>query len=99
MTHKESGSVSGWEASGLLLGGLGVLAFSLTLFTLLNCLAAAIPARKRVVLCEEVFELQPSLPACVAMQTRQPSLESTGGIRLRRLVKEALRMCPDRLLG
>ena len=66
--------------------------------TLLNCLAAAIPARERVVSCEEVFELQPSQPDWVAMQTRQPSLEGTGEIRLRRLVKEALRMRPDRLL-
>jgi len=33
------------------------------------------------------------------MQTRQPNLEGTGEIRLRRLVKEALRMRPDRLLG
>ncbi len=66
--------------------------------TLLNCLAAAIPARERVVSCEEVFELRPSLPDWVAMQTRQPSLEGTGEIRLRRLVKEALRMRPDRII-
>jgi pilus assembly protein CpaF len=66
--------------------------------TLLSCLAAAIPGRERVVSCEEVFELQPSQPDWVAMQTRQPSLEGTGEIRLRRLVKEALRMRPDRLL-
>lgn len=66
--------------------------------TLLNCLAAAIPASQRVVSCEEVFELSPALPDWVAMQTRQPSLEGTGEIRLRRLVKEALRMRPDRLL-
>lgn len=66
--------------------------------TLLSCLAAAIPARERIVSCEEVFELQPSHPDWVAMQTRQPSLEGTGEIRLRRLVKEALRMRPDRLL-
>jgi pilus assembly protein CpaF len=66
--------------------------------TLLNALAGAIPGRERVVSCEEVFEL--ILPAAdwVAMQTRQPSLEGTGEIRLRRLVKEALRMRPDRLL-
>lgn len=66
--------------------------------TLLNALAAAIPARERVVSCEEVFELQ--LPAAdwVALQTRQPSLEGTGEIGLRRLVKEALRMRPERLL-
>lgn len=66
--------------------------------TLLNCLAAAIPAYERVVTCEEVFELQIPLPDVVSLQCRQPSLEGTGEIRLRRLVKEALRMRPSRLL-
>jgi pilus assembly protein CpaF len=66
--------------------------------TLLNCLAAAIPARERVVTCEEVFELRIPAPDLVSMQTRQANLEGTGEIRLRRLVKEALRMRPDRLL-
>ncbi len=66
--------------------------------TLLNCLAAAIPARERVITCEEVFELRLPLPDWVALQTRQPSLEGTGEVRLRRLVKEALRMRPDRLI-
>jgi len=66
--------------------------------TLLNCLAAAIPARERVITCEEVFELRLALPDVVAMQTRPPSLEGTGEIPLRRLVKESLRMRPDRLI-
>lgn len=66
--------------------------------TLLNCLAASIPPRERVVTCEEVFELRLPLPDVVAMQTRQPNLEGSGEIRLRRLVKEALRMRPDRLI-
>jgi pilus assembly protein CpaF len=66
--------------------------------TLLNCLAAAIPARERVITCEEVFELAVPLPDVVALQTRQPSLEGTGEVRLRRLIKEALRMRPSRLL-
>jgi pilus assembly protein CpaF len=66
--------------------------------TLLNCLAAAIPASERVITVEEVFELQVPLPDVVAMQTRQPSLEGTGEIRLRRLVKEALRMRPSRII-
>ena len=66
--------------------------------TLLNCLASAIPARERVITCEEVFELRLQLPDVVSMQTRQPSLEGTGEVRLRRLVKEALRMRPERLL-
>lgn len=66
--------------------------------TLLNCLAAAIPARERIVTCEEVFELRVPLPDVVAMQTRQPNLEGTGEVRLRRLVKEALRMRPQRII-
>ncbi len=66
--------------------------------TLLNALCAAIPARERVVTVEEVFELQVSQPDVVAMQTRQPNLEGNGDIPLRRLVKEALRMRPSRLI-
>ena len=66
--------------------------------TLLNCLAGAIPARERVITCEEVFELQLGLPDVVAMQTRQANLEGHGEIELRRLVKEALRMRPDRII-
>jgi pilus assembly protein CpaF len=66
--------------------------------TLLNCLTAAIPSRERVITCEEVFELQVPLPDVVALQTRQANLEGTGEIRLRRLVKEALRMRPSRVI-
>ena len=66
--------------------------------TLLNCLTAAIPTRERVVTAEEVFELKVPLPDVVAMQCRQPSLEGTGEIKLRRLVKEALRMRPSRIV-
>ena len=66
--------------------------------TLLNCLAGAIPGQERVITCEEVFELKLGLPDVVAMQTRQPNLEGTGEIHLRRLVKEALRMRPDRII-
>ncbi|GAA2035611.1 ATPase, T2SS/T4P/T4SS family [Pseudokineococcus marinus] len=66
--------------------------------TMLNCLAAAIPPRSRVITCEEVFELKVPLRDCVGLQCRQPGLEGTGEIPLRRLVKEALRMRPDRLV-
>jgi pilus assembly protein CpaF len=66
--------------------------------TLLNCLLSTVPARERIVTCEEVFELQLGLPDVVSMQTRQPNLEGTGEIPLRRLVKEALRMRPDRIV-
>lgn len=66
--------------------------------TLLNCLLAAVPARERVITCEEVFELRAPLPDMVRMQTRQASLEGTGEITLRQLVKEALRMRPQRIV-
>jgi len=66
--------------------------------TLLNCLAAAIPGRQRLISVEEVFELQCGHPDWVAMQTRQAGLEGTGEIDLRALVKEALRMRPSRII-
>ena len=66
--------------------------------TMLNCLAASIPGGQRVVTCEEVFELQVPLPDVVSMQTRPANLEGRGAIDLRRLITEALRMRPDRLL-
>ena len=66
--------------------------------TMLNCLAAAIPAADRVVTCEEVFELKINLRDVASMQCRQASLEGTGEIPLRRLVKEALRMRPGRII-
>jgi pilus assembly protein CpaF len=51
-----------------------------------------------VITCEEVFELRVPLPDVVSMQTRQPNLEGAGEIPLRRLVKEALRMRPSRIV-
>jgi pilus assembly protein CpaF len=66
--------------------------------TMLNALCGAIPARERVITVEEVFELQVALPDVVALQTRQPNLEGSGEIPVRRLVKEALRMRPSRLI-
>ena len=61
-------------------------------------MAAAVPPRQRVVSCEEVFELKIPVRDVVSLQCRQPSLEGTGEIPLRRLVKEALRMRPDRII-
>ncbi|WP_370615831.1 CpaF family protein [Mumia sp. Pv 4-285] len=66
--------------------------------TLLNALAAEVPGTERIVSAEEVFELRFSHPDWVALQTRQAGLEGTGEIRLRTLVKEALRMRPSRLV-
>lgn len=67
--------------------------------TLLSALLGCIPASERIISCEEVFEIQmPHHPDWVAMQTRDASLEGTGEIPLRRLVREALRMRPTRLV-
>jgi len=66
--------------------------------TLVNCLAGAIPGTERLITVEEVFELQCGHPDWVALQTRQAGLEGTGEITLRALVKEALRMRPNRLI-
>lgn len=66
--------------------------------TLLSALIAACPPEHRIVTVEETFELAVGAADLVALQGRQPSLEGTGEVTLRRLVKEALRMRPDRLV-
>jgi pilus assembly protein CpaF len=66
--------------------------------TLLNCLINGVPPRDRVITCEEVFELRTDRRDLVALQCRQPSLEGTGEIPLRRLIVEALRMRPNRIV-
>jgi pilus assembly protein CpaF len=66
--------------------------------TMLNALLAAAAPTERVVTVEETFELSVPSHDSVGMQCRQPSLEGTGEISLRRLIKEALRMRPDRLV-
>lgn len=66
--------------------------------TLLAALVAACPHDQRIITVEETFELAVTAPDAVALQGRQPSLEGTGAVSLRRLVKEALRMRPDRLI-
>jgi pilus assembly protein CpaF len=66
--------------------------------TLMNAMLNSAPSSERVITCEEVFELQLTSPDWVALQTRQASLEGTGDIPLRRLIKEALRMRPSRLV-
>jgi pilus assembly protein CpaF len=66
--------------------------------TLLGALLAACPESERIVTVEETFELALPSSDVIALQGRQPSLEGTGEVTLRRLVKEALRMRPDRLV-
>jgi pilus assembly protein CpaF len=66
--------------------------------TLLAALIGVCPPSHRIVTVEETFELAVDAPDIVALQGRQPSLEGSGEVTLRRLVKEALRMRPDRLV-
>ncbi|MFD6444262.1 CpaF family protein [Promicromonospora sp. NPDC060204] len=66
--------------------------------TMLNALAGSIPGSERVISAEEVWELRLPVRDHVALQTRPANLEGTGEVPLRRLVKEALRMRPDRLV-
>lgn len=66
--------------------------------TLLNGLLGCVPAHERIVSCEEVFEIALRHPDWVAMQTRDAGLDGGGEIPLRRLVREALRMRPTRLV-
>ena len=66
--------------------------------TLLNALASEIPYSQRVVTIEEVFEIAPRLPDLIQLQTRSANLQGDGEINLRRLVKESLRMRPNRII-
>jgi pilus assembly protein CpaF len=65
---------------------------------MLMALLAAVPDSERIVTVEETFELALDRPDHVGMQCRGESLEGTGEVTLRRLVKEALRMRPDRIV-
>lgn len=66
--------------------------------TLLSALLSAAPAHDRIVTIEDVAELRPHHPHHVALEARQANLEGAGGITLARLVRESLRMRPDRLV-
>ncbi len=66
--------------------------------TLLNAMASEIPYSQRVVTIEEVFEISPRLPDLIQLQTRSANLQGEGEINLRRLVKESLRMRPNRII-
>lgn len=66
--------------------------------TMLGALVSACPPSHRIITVEETFELHVDALDIVAMQCRPASLEGTGEVTLRRLVKEALRMRPDRIV-
>jgi len=66
--------------------------------TLLAALLALAEATERLVLVEDVAELRVAHEHVVALEARQPNLEGAGAIGLARLVREALRMRPDRIV-
>lgn len=66
--------------------------------TLLAALLARAPAHERIVVVEDVAELRIAHPHVVALEARQPNLDGAGGLGLDRLVRESLRMRPDRLV-
>lgn len=66
--------------------------------TLLSALLSEVPENERLVTIEDVAELRPRHPHHVALEARQANLEGAGGISLARLVRESLRMRPDRLV-
>jgi pilus assembly protein CpaF len=66
--------------------------------TLLNALSSAIGLKERLITIEDAAELQLQQPHVVRMETRPPNIEGKGEIRQRELVKNALRMRPDRVI-
>lgn len=66
--------------------------------TLLSALLGAASPADRIVAIEDVAELRPRHPHFVSLESRQPNLEGAGGVGLARLLREALRMRPDRLV-
>jgi pilus assembly protein CpaF len=66
--------------------------------TLLTAMLSEVPKNERIVLVEDVAELMPQHPHVVRLVTRPPNIEGAGEISLRSLVRQALRMRPDRLV-
>ncbi|MEU8152409.1 TadA family conjugal transfer-associated ATPase [Micromonospora sp. NPDC048986] len=66
--------------------------------TLLNTLLGMVPATERIVLVEDAAELRPGHPHVVGLQARTANVEGTGVVSLADLVRQALRMRPDRLV-
>ncbi len=66
--------------------------------TLLNCLTNFIDADERIVTCEDAAELQLQQPHVVRLETRPPNLEGSGQVTMRDLVRNCLRMRPERII-
>jgi pilus assembly protein CpaF len=66
--------------------------------TLLNCMTAYIDTDERIITCEDAAELQLQQPHVVRLETRPPNLEGQGQITMRDLVRNCLRMRPERII-
>ena len=66
--------------------------------TLLNCLTGSIDLDERIITCEDSAELQLQQPHVVRLETRPPNLEGEGEIKMRDLVRNCLRMRPERII-
>jgi pilus assembly protein CpaF len=66
--------------------------------TLLNCLTRYIEAGERIVTCEDAAELQLQQPHVVRLETRPPNIEGEGQVTMRDLVRNCLRMRPERII-
>jgi pilus assembly protein CpaF len=66
--------------------------------TLLNALLAEVDPRERLVIVEDTRELRPVHPHVVRVQTRPPNIEGAGGVDMQTLVRQSLRMRPDRIV-
>ena len=66
--------------------------------TMLNCLSGQIDSSERIITCEDAAELQLQQPHVVRLETRPRSLEGTGEVTMRDLVKNCLRMRPERII-
>jgi pilus assembly protein CpaF len=98
------GSVS--EAAGKVLGIIGACRCNVVISggtgsgktTLLNCLTGYIGPEERIITCEDAAELQLQQPHVVRLETRPPNLEGQGAISMRELIKNCLRMRPERII-
>ncbi len=66
--------------------------------TLLNCMTGHIDPNERIITCEDSAELQLQQPHVIRLETRPPNLEGKGEVTMRDLVKNCLRMRPERII-
>lgn len=81
------------RAAGVISGGTGS-----GKTTLLAALLGLVPAEERIVIVEDSSELRPEHPHVIALEARLPNVEGAGAVDVRTLVRQALRMRPDRLV-